>query len=100
MPVFNFGYDWMSVSFAPMNSSSSATANSSESSTSAHPRYPVFSGYFWIYLSISIGLTFITVFGWYWYTNLRPEGGYDWYTNLRPEGGYDEEKISPTSEKH
>ncbi|GAB1311264.1 hypothetical protein MFIFM68171_01474 [Madurella fahalii] len=64
MPIFNFQNDWKDWRYQPVPAADpSADPAPQDGSTEAHA--PVFSGYFWIYLAFSIGLTFVTIEGWW-----------------------------------
>ncbi|KAK0615642.1 hypothetical protein B0T17DRAFT_538680 [Bombardia bombarda] len=57
-PVFDFSNYWYDLHWnPPANSSSSSSSDDSSDK-------PVLSGYFWIYLALSLGLTFVTVVWW------------------------------------
>jgi hypothetical protein len=65
MPVFDFENDWRDIRFRETGDGAEAPGKDQEGTR--NPK-PVLSFYFWIYLIISVGLTAVTVFGWWRYT--------------------------------
>ncbi|KAK4229319.1 hypothetical protein QBC38DRAFT_359741, partial [Podospora fimiseda] len=61
MPIFGFQNKWLDIYFKLAN-----TKSDSDNNTPGPP--PVLSGYFWIYLAVSISLTGATVGFYVWYT--------------------------------
>ncbi|KAI8631706.1 hypothetical protein F5Y19DRAFT_402314 [Xylariaceae sp. FL1651] len=82
MPVFQFPYDWRDWQWkswgnAAGESLSGSTSNPSTTGSSS-PNPPVFSGYFYIYLAISVFLTLLTLEGWWQFTTADMQGGMHW----------------------
>jgi len=63
MPIFNYENDWRDWRYRPAPQPDSSSGNGTNSSVVADP--PVFSGYFWIYLTVSICLSFATIEVWW-----------------------------------
>jgi len=64
MPIFQFPNDWRNWQYHKVSmddSSQAGTGNSSSNVETGGTHPPVFSGYFWIYLGISIALTFVVL---------------------------------------
>lgn len=78
MPVFQFSNNWRDWRYHQVNKGDSSGSNST--TTTNFPDPPVFSGYFWIYLGISIALTMITIEGWWRFTqnDIGREKGQHW----------------------
>ncbi len=68
MPIFKFENDWRDWRYDPAeNGEEKESSSSSPSPEDSNPAgsAPVVSGYFWIYFAFSIGLTFLTIEGWW-----------------------------------
>jgi len=86
MPVFNFQSDWRNVKYEPVPGPYFPAAQNGSgggggigAGTVNNEDSPVFSGYFWLYLAISMGFTLITVEIW-WQFVVRAAG----YRKQRP----------------
>ncbi|KAK0708481.1 hypothetical protein B0H67DRAFT_648540 [Lasiosphaeris hirsuta] len=64
MPVFQFANDWRDWRYRPAENDNSGSAPSNNSSGTVAP-VPVISGYLWIYVAFSTGLTLLTIEGWW-----------------------------------
>lgn len=72
MPIFNFQNDWRDWRYQQVPAAGPSTDRPSESD-STEVQAPVFSGYFWIYLIVSISLTFVTIEGWWRFSGAKSE---------------------------
>ncbi|KAH9897538.1 hypothetical protein F4778DRAFT_239029 [Xylariomycetidae sp. FL2044] len=83
MPIFQWSNDWRDWRYQPVNKGnmSSSSDNNNNGSTEG---LPVFSGYFWIYLSISLGFTLMTIEGWWRFTSrdIDRRKGHHWLVYL------------------
>ncbi|KAI0593287.1 hypothetical protein F4775DRAFT_578469 [Biscogniauxia sp. FL1348] len=71
MPIFQWSNDWRDWRYLPVDDGNGSSTTSDPSSPNDTMSPPVVSGYVWIYLSISIGLTLITYFGFRFYIRYR-----------------------------
>ncbi|KAI0108201.1 hypothetical protein F4814DRAFT_441751 [Daldinia grandis] len=71
MPIFQWSNDWRDWRYQPVDSENSSSANPGPGGSGGAARQPVVSGYIWLYVSISIGLSFITFLGFRFYIKLR-----------------------------
>ncbi|KAI0893405.1 hypothetical protein F4806DRAFT_505072, partial [Annulohypoxylon nitens] len=72
MPIFQWTNDWRNIRYRPVNNGSTSS-NSSPSSSNDETASPVVSGYLWIYVGISIGLSFITFLSFRLYMKIRDD---------------------------
>ncbi|OTA98249.1 hypothetical protein M426DRAFT_326134 [Hypoxylon sp. CI-4A] len=70
MPIFQWSNDWRDWRYRPVDSGNTSSGSDPGGSADG-TQPPVVSGYIWIYLAISIGLTFTTFFGFRLYMELR-----------------------------
>jgi len=71
MPVFEFHNRWVNLRFQPADANKDAASGNDGPSVSKEGQVldaPVFSGYFWMYLALSIFLTAVTIIGRWWST--------------------------------
>jgi len=72
MPVFEFHNRWVNLRFDSADTETDTASSNDGPSLSKEGQIldtPVLSGYFWIYLALSIFLTAVTIIGWWWSTN-------------------------------
>ncbi|OTB15131.1 hypothetical protein K445DRAFT_318518 [Daldinia sp. EC12] len=67
MPIFQWSNDWRDLRYQPVDSGNTSDSGGSSGATTS----PVVSGYIWLYISISAGLTFVTYFGLKLYMKIR-----------------------------
>ena len=72
MPVIQFPNDWRNWQFQEVFKGGNGGSGSG-SDASTGPALPIFSGYFWIYLGLSIAFTLATIVGWWWFTSTKQE---------------------------
>ncbi|KAH9897539.1 hypothetical protein F4778DRAFT_783117 [Xylariomycetidae sp. FL2044] len=70
MPIFQWSNDWRDWRFNSVNKGNSSSSDDGNGGTDG---LPVFSGYFWIYLGISLGFTWMTIEGWWRFTSREVE---------------------------
>ena len=72
MPVFEFHNRWVNLRFQPADTNTDTASSNDGPGSSKEGQIldtHVLSGYFWIYLALSIFLTAVTITGWWWSTN-------------------------------
>ncbi|KAK5659914.1 hypothetical protein OQA88_13378 [Cercophora sp. LCS_1] len=65
MPIFDWGNDWRDWRYQPVAQPDTTSENEVNTAISPEARPPVFSGYFWIYLAVSVALSFATIEVWW-----------------------------------
>lgn len=78
MPIFDWKARWWNIyaDFDPQSSQDISSSSTGESSTDPGPG-PVLSGYFWIYLAVSLFLTLVSIFLFFFYLA-------DWKLEVNP----------------
>ncbi|KAI8957389.1 hypothetical protein F5Y11DRAFT_339808 [Daldinia sp. FL1419] len=69
MPIFQWSNDWRDWRYRPVDSGNASSSGPGSSASNGAP--PVVSGYIWVYISISIGLTIATFLGFRFYMKIR-----------------------------
>ncbi|KAI0849269.1 hypothetical protein F5Y00DRAFT_261739 [Daldinia vernicosa] len=71
MPIFQWSNDWRDWRYRPVDNGNSSSSGPSSGAPGGTMAPPVVSGYIWIYISISIGLTMVTFLVFRFYMKLR-----------------------------